>query len=174
MTYISKMTRGLHWIIAVLMIMLFIAGQRLEALEGADRLWLARLHGSVGMSVFFLGIWRLIHRLREGFPEPLNRQHFVLETMARVVHWLLLLLPILLPISGIMIFLAGGGPIYFFGIEIFGGFGERSQWLRQIGGQGHDIGTKLLFVAVILHVLGALKHHIIDKDRTIMRMFVGR
>jgi cytochrome b561 len=36
----------------------------------------------------------------------------------------------------------------------------------------HKLGAKLLFFAFILHMLGVLKHLIIDRDNTLKRMLV--
>lgn len=170
MTYLSRHTRYLHWIIAVMMIMLFVVGQIMEDMEGPEKYQLARTHGSVGMTVFFLGLWRLVHRLREGFPEAIGHQPKVLDIIAKIVHWILLLAPIVLPISGLMIFLSSGGPITYFGMEVFGGSGVKNGALHEIGEAMHETWTKLFFVALILHVAGALKHHFIDKDNTLTRM----
>ena len=45
---------------------------------------------------------------------------------------------------------------------------------KTIGGLGHEIHELLvpvIIIAILLHVVGALKHHFIDKDDTIRRMF---
>ena len=36
----------------------------------------------------------------------------------------------------------------------------------------HKVGAQILFFAFILHMLGALKHLIIDRDNTLKRMLV--
>lgn len=46
--------------------------------------------------------------------------------------------------------------------------------LDDIGDTIHSfIGETLLPAAIILHIVGALKHHLIDKDSTLLRM-LGR
>lgn len=35
----------------------------------------------------------------------------------------------------------------------------------------HGLGGNVLIAAIVLHVVGALKHHIVDKDATLKRMF---
>ena len=38
----------------------------------------------------------------------------------------------------------------------------------------HEIAGKVMFVAFLLHVVGALKHHFMDKDGTLKRMLGKR
>lgn len=170
MNTISRLSRSLHWIIALMMIALFIVGKIAGKLEGPEKFQLLANHGSVGMMVFIFGIVRLINRLREGFPKPLSHQPRILELISKFVHWILLILPIAMPISGFMMFYASGNPISWFGIEIFAGTGEASKSLGGMGARMHGAGAMLLAVAVFLHVGGALKHHLIHKDGTLRRM----
>jgi cytochrome b561 len=43
--------------------------------------------------------------------------------------------------------------------------------IASLGHTLHDSLTSVLIALIVLHVAGALKHHIIDKDQTIKRMF---
>ena len=167
---ISKLSKSLHWIIAVMMIALFIVGKISEDMEGPAKFQLLSNHGSVGMMVFIFGIVRIINRLREGFPAPIGHNPRILEIVSKFVHWVLLILPIAMPISGLMMFYSGGNPISWFGIEIFAGSGIQNKALGGIANNMHGAGATLLLIAVILHVGGALKHHFIDKDGTLKRM----
>ena len=45
--------------------------------------------------------------------------------------------------------------------------------LAQLGQAIHEWLGYLLVVAITLHLAGALKHHLLDKDRTLLRM-LGR
>jgi len=40
----------------------------------------------------------------------------------------------------------------------------------------HEMGAKLLYVLLALHILGALKHHFVDRDNVLHRMlpFISR
>lgn len=168
---ISRISRSLHWIIALAMIALWVMAQIMENLgETPEALKLTLTHGSIGMSVFLFGVIRLINRMREGFPEPLSVQPRSLEIIGRIVHWILLILPIAMPISGFLMFYSSGYPVSWFGIEITAGTGEPNKSLGAIGRNMHGLGGTLLMIAVVLHVGGALKHHFIDKDGTLKRM----
>jgi len=64
------------------------------------------------------------------------------------------------------------------GIDVFGLFevpaliaGGESQ--GDIAGMIHEYLAYALIGLAALHALGALKHHLIDKDRTLLRMIKG-
>jgi cytochrome b561 len=45
-----------------------------------------------------------------------------------------------------------------------------SETMSQFGETAHEILGYALVVAILLHIIGALKHHLLDKDRTLLRM----
>jgi polyisoprenoid-binding protein YceI len=49
----------------------------------------------------------------------------------------------------------------------------QSETIAHIFGAVHFVSTKVLLAALLLHIVGALKHHIIDKDLTLKRMLPG-
>lgn len=87
-----------------------------------------------------------------------------------------------MPISGMMMSGFGGHGIFIFGFELVAmnpvpaNPNEVIATNAQLAGIGHEmhgfIGEVLIF-AIVLHVVGAVKHHVIDKDNTLRRM-LGR
>ena len=83
------------------------------------------------------------------------------------------------PISGMMMSGAGGHGIYVFGLELVAAnydevSGKAIPLNEQLASIGHTLHSSLvpvLIALILLHILGALKHHFIDKDQTISRMF---
>ncbi len=86
-----------------------------------------------------------------------------------------------MPVSGMMYSGLGG-----YGIKVFGWVmvsGNKNSItgqtepihasLAQLGQTTHEWLGYLLAGAIILHIAGAFKHHLIDKDRTLLRM-LGR
>ncbi len=47
-------------------------------------------------------------------------------------------------------------------------------WMDQIGRIVHGLGGKLLIAVIVLRVIGAPKHQIVDRDGTLARMTVRR
>ncbi len=85
-----------------------------------------------------------------------------------------------MPISGFIMSAIGGHGVDFFGMELAARNPDPTDPKEVIALNGplagiahnmHEIAGKAIFVGVILHVVGALKHHMIDKDGTLRRMF---
>lgn len=167
---LSAMTVGLHWLIALAMIGMLAFGLIIDELpKGEFKSALMWWHKAFGVLVLFFAVWRLLWRAIQGFPEPLSEMEPWQAKIASAVHWLLLLGTVFMPISGIMTSLGKNRAIDVFGLFIIPAFGE-SHLLHEVGELIHKVGGKLLIIAVLLHVAGALKHQIIDRDGTMTRM----
>lgn len=164
MNSISRISRSLHWLIALGMIANWIVAHL-----GEDEDFYDRTHMTIGILVLFFGTWRLLNRLREGFPNPLSKPS-LFDPIAKITHWILLLLPIIMPISGILLFYGEGYGLSFFRFEFFKGTGVENKPLADLAEDIHELAATVLLFALGLHVLGALKHHFIDKDETLKRM----
>jgi len=100
------------------------------------------------------------------------------HVIAKAIHWMLIITTILYPLSGLMMSIGGGHGLNVFGLgivaETMDAAGETIPVNAFVGDLGHNIHglmTYFVIAAIVLHVAGALKHHIIDKDGTIRRMF---
>lgn len=179
LTKLSKKTIGLHWIIALMMITMLAVGLYMSNLPRGDtKSFLLLNHKSFGMVVLLLALYRLNWRVRNGFPKPLSEMKSIEKLLAKLVHILLIAGTVFMPISGIVMSIASGSGVAFFGFEIVAFKMRdpdfvRNDFLVQTGGAIHALGGKLLIAAIVLHVAGALKHHLIEKDGTLMRM-LGR
>jgi cytochrome b561 len=98
----------------------------------------------------------------------------LLRTASTVVHHSLYGLLILQPILGFMATNAWGFPMRgataYLGFIEFPKFMEAWESLAKILSLLHSIGGWLLVVLIALHVGGALFHHAIRRDGTLMRM----
>lgn len=71
-----------------------------------------------------------------------------------------------------------GRPFLWFGMNVWGpnlnlSTGDmlsRNSDIAGLSKLAHEWGAYIVIVAVVLHVSGALKHHFIDKDKTLKRM----
>ncbi|MCV6626106.1 MAG: cytochrome b/b6 domain-containing protein, partial [Cellvibrionaceae bacterium] len=102
---------------------------------------------------------------------------------AKFIHWTLIIGTVLLPVSGMMMSGAGGHGLGIFGLELLAeNFDPNnpeevipySETLAGLGHELHGLGGDLMIIAIVLHVVGALKHHILDKDGALRRMFGAR
>ena len=170
----SAVARALHWILALLIVFTAALGWRMLFIEkepGAEQ-WFD-LHRSIGLTIFTLValrlVWRLTHR-----PEPLPDDMPAWQVkLAGVTHWLLYVLMVVIPITGYL-----GASLTKAGVAWFGGATPR--WTEP----DHDLAEQLfgihgtlvwvLVALVALHVAGALKHWLVDKDGTFRRMGFSR
>ncbi|MCB1521439.1 MAG: cytochrome b [Hyphomicrobiaceae bacterium] len=163
-------TISLHWVLAVAMIGMLAFGLILEDMaRGETKSWLIWWHKSLGVAILVLAIGRLIWRLGEGMPRPLSAMPAWQARVAKATHVVLLLGTLAMPISGMMMTFGSGRAIDVFGLFTVGPFGKM-ELIDEIGEIVHGLGGKLLIAAIVLHILGALKHQFIDRDGTLARM----
>lgn len=134
------------------------------------------IHKSIGAILFIFILWRVVWRMMNGFPKPVSNYSKAEQVLAKVVHWVLIIGTVLYPLSGLMMSVLGGHGLEIFGLELIGSNivnGEpipTNEKLSTVGSKMHHAITPIMIGAILLHVLGALKHHLIDKDDTIRRM----
>lgn len=172
----SKQTVYLHWIVAIGMIALIAVGIYMNETETYA---LYPWHKSFGVLIFVFALWRIINRMKNGWPQPVSQYSPIEITLSKIVHWLLIIGTLLMPISGMMMSGLGGHGIPFFGLELLasnpnpdepGKVIPLNKPLAGLGHELHEIGGDILIGAIALHILGALKHHIFDMDGTLRRM----
>lgn len=172
----SKITVALHWLVALLMIALLAVG--IYMAEAHDYS-LYGLHKSFGVVVFVLAIARVVWRIQNGWPVPASNYKAYEHTLAHVIHWILILGTLIMPISGVIMSSMGGHNVPLFGFDLIPGNPDpanpnevlpRNAELGEAAETVHALVGYLLIACIALHIVGALKHHIIDKDGTLMRM----
>jgi len=162
----------IHWLTAICVIGLFILGLWMVELTYYDN-WYTKapnIHKSVGILLFILTLVRIIWKHWNIKPEPVVGHSHVEKKLATIVHSALYILLFLIMLSGYLISTADGRPI-----SVFGWF-EIPASLYGIDKQEDIAGVIHLYLAigmislVVLHAMGAIKHHFIDKDLTLKRM----
>ena len=163
----------LHWVLAVLITLTTVIGWRMMLIEhqpGSEQYF--DLHKSIGLIIaaFVLArvLWRLGHR-----PEPLLGRPTWSARLAATTHALLYVLMVLLPITGYLGASYSKAGVRWFGLAT-------PQWARA----DHDLSERYLTVhgvllwslvaLLALHVLGAFKHLLLDKDQVFQRMWFAR
>ncbi len=173
---LSTLTIALHWLVALTIIGLIAVGIYMEENEAFS---LYPIHKSVGVLIFSVVLVRIVWRLINGWPEPLREYEVWEHSLAKLVHWVLIIGTVAFPLSGMIMSGAGGYGIPLFGLELVpmnvdpANAEKIVPYNKDIAGIAHEIHVLLgdiMIVAIILHVAGALKHHIADKDQTLRRM----
>lgn len=173
----SPLTIGLHWVIALTIIALTGIGFYMSIFEFYP---LYDWHKSFGVVIFAIVLIRVWWRIKNGWPTPVREYPALEHRLAQATHWVLISATVLMPISGMMYSGLGGYGVKVFGWVMIPGHknaeGQTEPFhagLAQLGAFTHEWLGYLLAGAIVLHLLGALKHHWFDKDRTLLRM-LGR
>lgn len=181
-------TKGFHWLTALLILALIplgiIAENLAHAIESGARapdqalvdraVLLFSIHKTLGVAVFFVSLLRILWALSQPRPGLLNGDKPLESFAASTVHWLLYGSLVLVPLSGWVHHAAttGFAPIWWpFGQSL--PFVPKDEGWAETAGTLHTVLGWVLMGALALHVAGALKHHLIDGDATLRRMLPG-
>lgn len=173
-------TKTFHWLTALLILTAFPLGiiannmpfDTGEAL--AQKAWLFSLHKTVGVAAFLIASGRILWAITQPKPVPLHPDRKAETFLAEMVHWLLYASMLIVPLSGWIHHAATAGFA-----PILWPFGQnlplipKSLFVEEVFKEIHFIFTKVLALSVLLHIAGALKHAVIDKDGTLARMTHG-
>ena len=165
----STVSLVLHWLTAALVVAQIVLIQAHEANEGVRTF--IDLHKSVGMTILLLTLARLGWRVANpAIPLPAETPRWQ-KLIARGTHVLFYVFLLAMPLVGWAASSAAGRDIVWFGLFNWpllpvGGGREFAGQLMDL----HELAAKLLIALVVLHVLGALKHHFIDRDNVLHRM----
>lgn len=188
----TKIAILLHWLIALAIFGMFALGWYMSELpkdgpkqmafdlfdlgvyqwqlaeEASPRMFYFNLHKSLGVTllglIFFRLFWRLTHRP----PAMLTTYKAWERKLATGAHHLLYLLMIAMPVSGLIMAVNSKFGIKWFGLDFLAGLDHPA--MRDLFKEAHEAIGALLLILIILHIVGALKHKLIDKDNTMERM----
>ena len=163
-----------HWVTLGLMLVALPLGFVIQHVKDDSKMALYALHESAGLTILFVAIARLAWRWLSPPPSLPNDMPKLFRTISTAVHHSLYGLLILQPIFGFLATNAWGFPMRgataYLGFVEFPKFMEAWESLAKILSLLHSIGGWLLVVLIALHVGGALFHHAIRRDGTLMRM----
>lgn len=161
----------LHWGMAVIILALFILAELMENPDMPNRAALYQWHKSFGISILLLTCFRLYWRLRH--PPPALPEHMPIwaRRLAHSSHISFYILMISIPLIGWAMVSASpsGRPTVLYGIinwphlPILSTLDHKkpaAEFLKNL----HEVGAKILFLLLILHISAAFKHLLIDKD----------
>jgi cytochrome b561 len=163
---------GIHWLSALLIIFMLLAGTFLLANQRNDaaKVPVLAVHMITGLLILVLTIVRFIVRLAAPRPAPASIGNRILDVVGHVTHGLLYLGALGMGISGLGIAIQSN----LFAI-VFGGAGElpRSFYLYQPR-IGHEYISIAMLVLIGMHIGAALLHQFVRKDNLLARMSFGR
>jgi cytochrome b561 len=178
----SRVAMLLHWLIAVLIVANVVLALSADSLSDTTARTVIDLHKSFGITVLGLAIMRILWRMAVR-PPPIPSFYPGWEKkLAHLVHWLLYLLMFALPLSGWMHDSAwkdaATHPMHLYGLIEWPRIAAiehldpvTREGLHTTFGSWHTWFGYCLYVLVALHLLGALKHQILDRQPEFQRMW---
>lgn len=170
-TVYSRGSKWLHWLVAIGVIALLPLSFFLDDVPLRYQGLAYLIHKSIGLSILALMCARLFWIAHTGKPElpsdvPVFERH-----LSKFVQYSLYFFLLAQPLCGwIMSIAANRTPIFwdlfplpFYGIPV-------SKPLAHFLEKTHTIMAWILIALIVLHLLGALKHYVIDKDKILNRM----
>lgn len=172
-TRYSTVSIVLHWTIAVLLVVqVWIGGWFEDLPRGPQKGEAFALHASVGATILVLSLTRLAWRLTHPAPPLPPDYSAATRALARTTHVLLYVVMIGMPLTGWAAASTSGGPLPdVWGVIPFPPLPVRGEAAHETAEVLH-VGVLLngFWVLLALHVAGALKHHLLDRDTTLWRM----
>jgi cytochrome b561/polyisoprenoid-binding protein YceI len=176
----GTVTKTFHWLTALLILTIVPLGVIAYDLpyetneQLALKAQLFSLHKTLGVTVFFVALARILWALTQTKPAPLHPDRKSETWLAETVHWLLYISLVAVPLTGWIHHAAteGFAPILL-PISQDLPFVPNDEAVAKLFGGLHWLWSKIMVGSILLHIAGALKHQFIDKDATLRRMWFG-
>ena len=166
----TKVAIWLHWAIGLAVITNIALAMLTEGLPRDIHHAAMDVHKALGMTILALTLLRLLWRLGHRAP-PLPAGTPAWEKWtSRVVHLLFYALLILLPLSGWVWMSAREKPIDFFGLFTIPSIVAPDKALSDVMHERHEVMGLTMLGLVVIHLLAAVKHQFVDRNRQLSRM----
>ena len=166
----SSGSKLLHWLIAVIVILMLSFGYILEDVPEQYRSTAYMFHKSLGLTVLFLMYVRIFMIWFTGKPPLPESVPFLQKMISRLVQYSFYVLLIAMPLCGWIMSVAADYIPTYFGLFKVPLPIEPNKALASLMQEFHETMAWILIGLIILHILAALKHHFIDKDNVLKRM----
>jgi cytochrome b561 len=167
----TGVAQGLHWASVVLMSAILPLAWVMTSVakDNPNRDALFMWHKSIGITIFLLVIARLTWRATH--PAPMLPSSMVQwqVILARVSHWLLYAVLVVMPVSGYIMSAARGRVVPFFDLINLPALAENKD-LFKLAQQVHLTTQWAVYVLVGLHILATVWHITMRRDGILERM----
>ena len=168
LTEYGLISKLLHWVSAILLLVQIPLGFYLVDLDfGIERINIENIHVIIGLSLFYLVIFRLIYKIINPTPKldpsVFKGQRF----LAKLNHVMLYVIILSITISGIFKKLFNGETltIVFKKIKIQDNF-----QLGELFYDVHVFSNYLLIVLIVIHLMAIITHRLFFKDNLLKKM----
>ncbi len=171
----GRVSRVLHWTIAILFLALIPMGIFASIIpEGTPyRVEYYVVHKTIGVIVFVLVIFRLVWNKISLRPQLESSLKPIERKMAHATHLTLYIMMVLVPVTGFIMTSYHGAPTFFFAWQL-DPLWSFSQTGTIAWGMLHKYFLPyFLYIILGAHILGAIKHHFVDKHTDAIKRMVS-
>lgn len=170
----GSLAKFFHWAIAILIIAMLLIGLSFSFIDSRSvKSSLMVIHKSTGVCLLILVVLRLLWRWVNPVPKlPASTPQWQ-QKSAHLSHWLFYIALIVMPLAGLFTSASKGYGVNFFWLFSFKVPFPKSDLLHEIFENMHLIFAWIIVALMIIHILGALRHHMINKDHVLKRMMPG-
>ena len=166
--------KWLHWGMAALIVVMVAVGLTMTRLgEGPVTNFLYEMHKSVGLTLLGLALVRIVVRLARGAPALEPGVPRWQRIAAYTTHYALYVLIVLIPVAGWTATSSCCAPVnLFWTVPLTLPVPGHEAFWKTVFPIHYALAFTLIGV-VLLHISGALQHHLLRRDRTLVRMLPG-
>ena len=166
-------SRWLHWLTAAMITVIIPLGIWIKYFEPANeafKLRLYNIHESLGVIVFVIVLIRLLNRYLNPPPSLPPDTPRGIRIAARVNHWGMYALLVLMPITGFLATNAWGFPLSVFGVLPLPVPLGKNEEIAKVLSLLHWSGAVTIILLIGAHLAGVIYHTFIRRDGLLKRM----
>ena len=172
----DKVTRFLHWGFAYFVLTMLALGFTMTNTEFSPNLYY--LHKSLGVIFSVLIGFRLYWRITQPWQSSTAHKK---NSLVHYTHTILVILLCMMPITGLLNSGFSGFSVHLFdfvivpeNINAAGNNEPFNATIYETAKLVHKLLAYFFTMLIFLHIIAALKHHFIEKDNTLRKMFLGK
>ena len=162
----------LHWLVAVIMIVLIGIGWYMVKLSDEDVLYwrLLDFHEALGLSLFVLLPLKLLWMVVSPNPKLPPTLAAWERGAAAIVRWFFFAAILLIPLSGFLFVASNGEAVKLYDLITIPDIGGLTKKGRDWLSDTHYYASYGCAALIAIHVMAALKHHFIDMNNSLRRI----
>ena len=166
----TVLQRSLHWLMAVGIVAMFFIGVGMVSTVMPKYVPLVATHKTLGIAILVLALIRLCVRARRGSPPLPADLPAPVKLAARLSHYALYALMIVMPLIGWGMLSAAAYPVVLYGNIHLPAILPQSAILHALLWDAHVYLAFAFFALVLVHVAAALFHALIRRDGVFQSM----
>lgn len=167
-SYYGWTSISLHWIGAIAILVSYLTGEAMDGERGNGAAYASHVSWAAVLAVPL--VIRVVRRMVDGIKTTTD-QAAIYTIASKIVMVGFLVAIVLSVLSGILLPWSLGNPLEVFSLSIPSPL-PRMRDLHEIVEETHEVATHIFIPLLVLHVAGALKHALIDKDNVLKGIFV--